>query len=182
MSFSGFSFAPDAVDTKLQCPSPAEKNAQICELSYLPTLVATVSRSVKTALPLSVPVPVPVSMSMSMSMPMPMRMSVSECLPDMGTAILDSTVRRQVLFNSHWQYAHCVYSNPQLVQLGRSVMHSAAASDTKIKLPTTVNDGSECWCPTPHCWTVDHNRWDAVGVAVERLNPIGDIGCIVLPI
>ena len=162
MSFSGFSFAPDAVDTKLQCPSPAEKNAQICELSYLPTLVATVSRSVKTALPLSVP--------------------VSECLPDMGTAILDSTVRRQVLFNSHWQYAHCVYSNPQLAQLGRSVMRSAAASDTEIKLPTTVNDGSECLCPTPHCWTVDHNRWDAVGVAVERLNPIGDIGCIVLPI
>ncbi len=174
MSFSGFSFAPDAVDTKLQCPSPAERNAQICELSYLPTLVATVSRSVKTALPLSVPV----SMSMSMSM----RMSVSECLPDMGTAILDSTVRRQVLFNSHWQYAHCVYSNPQLAQLGRSVMRSAAVSDTEIKLPTTVNDGSECWCPTPHCWTVDHNRWDAVGVAVERLNPIGDIGCIVLPI
>ena len=180
MSFSGFSFAPDAVDTKLQCPSPAEKNAQICELSYLPTLVATVSRSVKTALPLSVPVPVPVSMSMSMSMPM--RMSVSKCLPDVGTAILDSTVRRQVLFNSHWQYAHCVYSNPQLAQLGRSVIRSAAVSDTEIKLPTTVNDGSECLCPTPHCWTVDHNRWDAVGVAVERLNPIGDIGCIVLPI
>jgi hypothetical protein len=176
VSFSGFSFAPDAVDTKLQCPSPAERNAQICELSYLPTLVATVSRSVKTALPLSVPVPV------SMSMSMPMRMSVSKCLPDVGTAILDSTVRRRVPFNSHWQYAHCVYSNPQLVQLGRSVMGSAAASDTEIKLPTTVSDGSECWCPTPHCWTVDHNRWDAVDVVVERLNPIGDIGCIVLPI